>query len=150
MFTRITHLFFGLLFLLSQPTLAHDLQYAVNDGKAVVVKLFFMDNTPFAYENYEIYREQEVLPFQTGRTDAHGYFSFIPDAQTQWHIKAFSADGHGMVFDLTTNDDYALAQSDKAFVDRYGRIVIGLGVIFGIFGLLSLWVRKKGENNKKN
>ena len=143
MVTNFFSFIVGVLLLLSQPVWAHDLQYAVTDGKAVVVKLFFMDNTPFSYENYEIYREKEALPFQTGRTDAHGYVSFIPDAPAQWHIKAFSEDGHGVIFNLTTNDDYVLAQSDKPLVDRYGRIVIGLGVIFGIFGLLSLWLKKR-------
>ena len=69
--------------------------------------------------------------------------SFIPDAPAQWHIKAISEDGHGVIFNLTTNDDYVLAQADKPLVDRYGRIVIGLGVIFGIFGLLSLWLKKR-------
>lgn len=135
-----------LIALISLSVQAHDLHHEVTDGQAIVVHLFFMDNSPFAYENYELYREGDVLPYQTGRTDARGYFSFIPDSAGSWQVKAFSADGHGVTFEVTTNEDMTLSYAEKPLVDRYGRIVIGVAVLFGIFGLLSLMLKRRKKN----
>lgn len=132
--------------LLSFSSSAHDLQHQVADGKAVVVHFFFMDNSPFSHENYEIYRLGEALPYQSGRTDAHGYVSFIPDSAGVWRLKAFSADGHGARVEMTTTQEMTLSYAEKPFVDRYGRIVIGISVLFGLFGLLSLILKRRKKD----
>lgn len=122
---------------------AHDLHHEVSEGQALVAHFFFMDNTPFSHENYEIYHQGDALPYQSGRTDAHGYVSFVPDRAGQWRVKVFSADGHGVSVDITTTADMTLASVEKPFVDRYGRIVIGVSVLLGFFGILSLALRRK-------
>ena len=138
----------GLLFLLawlaSAPSLwAHDLQYTIVDGSAVVVKLFYTDNTAFAFESYEIYPEGQQLPVQVGRTDAQGRIAFLPDGAGKWRIKAFSEDGHGQDFTLTTDAAATLLGSDKPFYERYGRIVVGVALILGLFGFINLYVKRK-------
>ena len=138
---KINKLFAVLLFFFAVNAQAHDLHHEVAEGQAAVVRFFFVDNSPFAYENYELYREGDALPYQTGRTDAHGYLSFIPDSASIWHVKVFSEDGHGASFDITTQSDLTVVYVEKPFVDRYGRIVIGVAVLFGLFGLFSLVLR---------
>ncbi len=134
----------GLLFACSTlSTAAHDLQYTVVGGQAVVIKLFYADNTPFTFESYEIYRDAEKLPYQVGRTDQLGRIAFLPDAAANWRIKAISEDGHGLDFKLSTDAAAALAGSDKPAVERYSRIVIGVGLILGLFGFLSLYLKRK-------
>lgn len=44
-----------------------------------MIRLFYVDNTPFTFEGYEIYRDSEKLPFQVGRTDTQGRIAFLPD-----------------------------------------------------------------------
>ncbi len=122
---------------------AHDLQYSVAAGQAVVVKLFYVDNTPFTFEGYEVYREGEKLPYQVGRTDSQGRVSFLPDRPGKWRIKAISEDGHGLDFTLTTDAAAHVEGSDKPVYERYGRIVVGIAVILGLFGFLNLYLRRK-------
>jgi len=132
-----------LLLLAARPVLAHDLQHTVTSGQAVVIKLFYVDNTPFAFEGYEIYHDGEKLPYQVGRTDSRGRIAFLPDKAATWRVKTISEDGHGLDLKLTTNADAALSGSEKPAFERYSRIVIGVALILGLFGVLNLYVKRK-------
>ena len=78
-----------------------------------------------------------------GRTDAQGRIAFLPDQAGKWRVKAISEDGHGLDLTLTTDAAAALAGSDKPFYERYGRIVAGVALILGLFGFISLYVKRK-------
>ena len=136
----------GVFLLMSRPALAHDLQYTVVGGQAVVIKLFYADNTPFTFEGYEIFRDGEKLPYQVGRTDSQGRIAFLPDRAADWRVKAFSEDGHGLDFKLSTDAAAALAGSEKPIFERYSRIFIGVAFILGLFGLLSLYLKRKQKS----
>lgn len=118
---------------------AHDLQYSVSDGQAVVVRLFYANNVPFSFEGYEIYPEGEKTPVQVGRTDAQGRIVFLPDKAGRWRVKAISEDGHGLDFTLTTDATARVAGADQPIYERYGRIVVGVALILGLFGFLNLY-----------
>jgi nickel transport protein len=133
----------ALLLCLARPAAAHDLQYSVGGGEAVVIRLFYVDDQPFTFEGYEIYRAGEKLPYQVGRTDSRGRIAFLPDRAGEWRVKAISEDGHGLDFTLKTDAAARVEASDKPAYERYGRIVVGIAVILGLFGFLSLYVRKK-------
>lgn len=132
-----------LLAFLACPVLAHDLQYQTESSQAVVVKLFYTDNKSFSFESYEIFHEGEKLPYQVGRTDSLGRVAFLPDQAGKWRIKAFSDDGHGVDFTLETDATARIENSEKPVYERYGRIVVGVAIILGLFGFLSLFARKK-------
>ncbi len=125
------------------PAQAHDLQHSVDGAPAIVIKLFYLDNHPFAFEAYEIYREGEKLPYQVGRTDSQGRIAFLPDRAGVWRVKAFSEDGHGVDFKLETDAATALTGSEKPAFERHGRVAVGVAIILGLFGLLSLYARRK-------
>lgn len=127
----------------ASPVHAHDLQHSVDAAPAVVIKLFYMDKHPFAFEAYEIYREGEKLPYQVGRTDNQGRIAFLPDRAGAWRVKAFSGDGHGLDFKLETDAAAVPANTDKPVYERYGRIAVGVALILGLFGLLSLYASRK-------
>ncbi len=128
---------------LAQPAAAHDLQYTVSGGQAVVIRLFFVDDKPFSFEGYEVYRAGEKLPYQVGRSDAKGRIAFLPDRGGDWRVKAFSEDGHGLDFTLKTDAAAKVEAADKPAYERYGRIVVGIAVILGLFGSLSLFARRR-------
>lgn len=132
-----------LLLAISWTALAHDLQRTVTGGQAVVIKLFYLDNAPFSFEGYEIYRDGEKLPYQVGRTDSLGRIAFLPDGAATWRVKAISEDGHGLDFKLSTDASMVLAGSEKPAVERYSRIVIGVALLLGLFGLLNLYMKRK-------
>lgn len=129
--------------LLAPGTLfAHDLQYTVTGGQAVVVRLFYLDNSPFTFEAYEIYRDGDKLPYQVGRTDGQGRIAFLPDKAGDWRVRALSEDGHGLDFKLRTDAGAGLVDSEKPAIERYGRIAVGVAIILGLFGTLSLYVKR--------
>jgi nickel transport protein len=125
------------------PVSAHDLQYTVVGGQAVVVRLFYPDDTAFAFEAYEIHPEGDRLPVQVGRTDARGRIAFLPDRAGRWRIKAVSQDGHGLEFRLETDAAAGLSGADKPFYERHARIVVGVAVLLGLFGFLSLYMKRR-------
>jgi nickel transport protein len=122
---------------------AHDLHYTVTAGQAVVIRLFYADDSAFSFEGYEIYPEGEKLPVQVGRTDALGRIAFLPDRAGRWRIKAMSEDGHGLDFTLTTDAAASVVGSDKPVYERYGRLVVGVAILLGLFGLINLFVQRK-------
>jgi len=125
------------------PALAHELQYVVGEGPAVSVRLSFAGGDEFSFESYEIYRAGEKTPFQVGRTDRYGRLVFLPDRPGTWRIKVFSEDGHGLDFDITTDARGGVERADRPLVERYLRLVVGVALILGIFGLLSLFARRR-------
>lgn len=134
----------SLLLLLAASTAhAHDLQHTVTGARAIVITMFYVDNTPFAFEGYEIYREGEKLPYQVGRTDGRGRIAFLPDRAGNWRVKAFSEDGHGRDFKLSTDAAAQLSDTEKPAFERYGRIAVGVAIILGLFGILNLFVKRK-------
>ncbi len=131
------------LLLCATPVQAHDLQYSVESGQAVVIRMFYVDNSPFTFEGYEIFRDGEKLPYQVGRTDSQGRIAFLPDRAANWRIKAISEDGHGLDFKLSTDAEAVLIDSEKPLYERYSRIFIGIAFIVGLFGFLSLYLKRK-------
>ncbi len=122
---------------------AHDLEHSITEGEAVSVKLFYADGSEFSFESYEIYRAGDEIPFQVGRTDIQGRAVFIPDRAGTWRLKAFSEDGHGVDLSFTTGGEGGAAGVKEPFLERHLRFVVGVSVIFGVFGLVDLFLRRR-------
>jgi len=129
---------------LPERAVAHDLRHSIEEGAAVTVKLSFADGNEFSFESYEVYHAGEEIPFQVGRTDALGRIVFRPDQAGSWRIKVFSEDGPGADFSLTTGAQGGIESVDRSLFERNSRLVVGVSIIFGIFGLVSLFARRKG------
>jgi nickel transport protein len=121
---------------------AHDLQHNIEEGEAVSIKLFFADGNEFSFESYEVYRAGDEIPFQVGRTDIQGRVVFIPDRAETWRLKVFSEDGHGADFSFTTGGEGGVEGANEPFLERHLRIIVGVSVIFGVFGLVNLFTRR--------
>ena len=128
---------------LPDRVVAHDLQHRIQEGAAVTVELFFADGNEFSFEGYEVYRAGEEIPFQGGRTDAHGRLAFLPDTPGTWRVKIFSEDGHGADISLTTGAQGGIEGADRPLFERHLRLVVGVSILFGIFGLLNLFARRR-------
>jgi nickel transport protein len=122
---------------------AHDLQHHIEEDSAVTVKLSYADGSEFSFESYEVYRAGEKVPFQVGRTDAHGRLAFLPDRAGTWRVKVFSEDGHGADISLSTGAQGGIESADRPLFERHSRLVVGISIIFGIFGLVNLFARRR-------
>lgn len=121
---------------------AHSLSHSAQPGSAVIIELRYADGSPFSYESAEVYRPAETVPFLAGRTDANGRLAFVPDRSGDWRVRAFSEDGHGGDFTVAAAPDGG-SSAPSAGLGTVGRLAVGLSVIFGVFGIWSLFVRRK-------
>jgi nickel transport protein len=121
---------------------AHSLSHEAQTGSAVIVELRYGDGSPFSYETAEVYRPAESVPFLAGRTDANGRLAFVPDRPGDWRVRAFSEDGHGGDFTVAAAAEGGSSPS-SAGLGEIGGLAVGLSILFGLFGLWSLFVRKR-------
>ena len=124
--------------------LAHDLQHQTEEGAAVSVRFFFADGSDFSFESYEVYRAGDEVPFQVGRTDLKGRVVFLPDRAGTWRIKAFSEDGHGADLSFSTGAKGVGGDVSQPLLERHLRLITGVSLIFGAFGLVALLARRGG------
>jgi nickel transport protein len=125
--------------------MAHQLTMVQETTQATRLTLSYADASPFAFESYELYREDLELPVQTGRTDAQGRIAFIPDTAKDWRIRAFSEDGHGIDRRFTINATTGRT-SPSTGINRWFATIGGLGVLFGLFGLYHLLSRQRADS----
>jgi len=138
---RLIILFSSLLW--AAPLLAHDLQYRSDSAQATVLTLFYTDQKAFSYEQYELYRPGQNIPTQVGRTDDQGRLVFLPDQAGAWRVKVFSEDGHGLDTKIQVTAPGQAAPVAQPLFGRYPRLIVGIALIFGLFGLVSLLMRSR-------
>jgi len=133
------------LLLLASPTSlhSHEILQKVSRGAATVVELSYPDDSPFSHEQYEVYREGEETPYQTGWTDALGRIVFVPDRRGGWRIRAFSEDGHGTDVTIEAGPENAEETVEHTGSDRYGRTVLGTIIILGVFMIVFVVLRRR-------
>jgi len=131
------------LLLLALPAAAHQVRHEVTRAEALTVSLTYADGTPLAGARYEIWAEGDEGPCLTGKTDLEGQIVFLPNRQCTWRIRAFTADGHGADFTVEAGPGQTtVVDSKKPLLERFAGPVLGVGIIFLVFGLLALARRR--------
>lgn len=135
----------AVLALLSLPLAAHEVKVEQGTQTAAVVRLTYADGQPFAFEAYELYRPGQEAPHQVGRTNGAGQIVFLAGDQREWRLKAFTGDGHGVDqrLQIATSADPVATAGETSALPRWALLVAGGGLIFGLFGFVQLFVRKK-------
>ncbi len=120
--------------------LAHGVDTAVGDSRAVVVTVTHEDGSPLAFEPFEVFAPEGSAVFASGRTDRLGRVVFVPDQAGDWRVMVAGADGHGAA--LTVPVDAAMLPAAAGPVAAAGnrpwQAVTGVAIIFGAFGLVAL------------
>ncbi len=123
---------------------AHEVHHDIAATGAVMVHLRYADGSPFAYEKYELFPEGQEVPVQVGNSDAQGRVVFVPGETINWRLKAYSADGHGVDLKFAAPAiQAATAPAVAAGPDRPTQLLIGLSLLFGLFGLVQLFLRRR-------
>jgi nickel transport protein len=135
------------LLVLVSPTWAHTVDYDVASQQATVVTTHMGDEEA-SYAEYEVFApNQKDNPFQIGRSDARGRVVFLPDQPGKWlvKVKADSQHGvHGAEIEVVIDDKSVIKEFSKPLVATHTRLLIGVSLLFGIFGLFSLF-RGRGQ-----
>jgi nickel transport protein len=124
---------------------AHTVNFDVQQ-KGIAIRIFYAADDPASYSEYEITGPGDELPHQTGRTDKNGFVSFVPDRQGIWKVKVLgeSAHGfHGVTTEIKVDKDLNLESFKKPLAATYTKLVTGISLIIGIFGLYALIISKK-------
>jgi len=86
--------------------------------------------------------------FQSGRTDVQGYFIFKPDRAGEWMVIIDDERGHRKEVAISLDEDFfdpvppeqqevpepEIVEKKIPFVPLYIKILLGLGLIFGLTG----------------
>lgn len=145
---RISRLGLAWLACLSGAVTAHEVVLDMTMTPAAVLQLRYADGQPFAFEAYELYPGTADMPAQVGRTDAQGRLAFLPDGQADWRLKAFAADGHGLDrrLHIAPTGATAAASTAEAGLDHFARVILGLALILGGFGLYQRYRSKQRKS----
>lgn len=132
---------------------AHEVDLVTSQQWSTVLQLHYADGRPFAFEAYELYQPtDEQIPAQVGRTNADGQIIFLAGQQAQWRVRAFAADGHGIDQTIRVEANASIpvsavpATAHTSGLGRLTLVLAGLGVLFGLFGSLQLFIRRKSRS----
>ncbi len=117
----------------------HSINYQVQE-KGVAVRAFYSEKDPSSYSQYEIWGpgDKEEIPHQTGRTDKNGFLSFVPDRSGTWKIRLWGESSHGyhgFTLEVRVDKDLNLEGFSKPLLATHTKIITGLSLIFGLFGM---------------
>jgi nickel transport protein len=125
----------------------HTIHYSV-EPKGMTVRVFYSPDDPASYAEYEVFGPGDTEPYQIGRTDRSGCVSLLPDRPGEWKVKVLgeSAHGfHGITIELRVDEALMLEGFTKPLVATHTKVITGVAIIFGIFGLYALWRSRKGS-----
>ncbi|MGQ9648281.1 MAG: hypothetical protein ACUVWO_17275, partial [Thermodesulfobacteriota bacterium] len=128
------------LLLLALPVYPHSIHYEVQP-KGVSVKIFYSEKDPASYSQFELYGPGDNEPHQIGRTDKNGFVSFVPDRPGTWKIKVFGESSHGfhgVTIDVKVDEALRLESFSKPLAATHTKLIIGVSLIFGLFGIYAL------------
>jgi nickel transport protein len=131
---------------------AHTIHYAV-EPKGMTVRIFYAANDPASYAEYELAGPGDTLPYQTGRTDKNGCVSFLPDRPGVWQVKVLGESSHGfhgVTIDVKVDQAFGLESFSKPLVATHTRLITGLSLIVGIFGIYAYWRSRKRPGTAEN
>jgi nickel transport protein len=123
---------------------AHSIHYDVQQ-KAIAVHIYYSEKDPAAYSRYELYGPGDTEPHQTGRTDKNGFLGFVPDRPGTWRLQVWGESSHGfhgLTTEIQVDQALNLESFSKPLVATYTKLVTGISVAFGVFGVYALWVSR--------
>ena len=114
------------------------------------------DGEPMSYAEVEVYGPVEKIVFQSGRTDQNGRFLFLPDKVGEWKIIVNDGMGHQLVLKTNVDDSPDLIEQnsqtgtveDSQPFSGFQGVVMGIALIFGVFGVVSCCKGKKNHRNQ--
>ena len=128
----------------------HSINYQVLE-KGIAVRAFYSEKDPSSYSQYEIWGpgDREDLPHQTGRTDKNGFLAFVPDRAGTWKIRLWGESSHGyhgFTTEVKVDKELNLQSFSKPLLATHTKLITGLSLIFGIFGIYAFLKSRKKQD----
>ena len=121
-------------------SLAHGVRHTTFEG-AVGVEVRYDDTKPMRYSEAKVFSPlDKETEFQQGFTDRNGRFTFFPDATGIWRVVVDDGMGHVVSEDIEIKEGLKLASESAPRFTRFQGVIIGVSVIFGVFGVTSFFL----------
>jgi nickel transport protein len=139
------------LILTETKSQGHSISYQV-EQKGIALRSFYSAKDPASYSQYEIWGpgDREDLPHQTGRTDKNGFLAFVPDRAGTWKVRVWGESSHGyhgFTTEVKVDKELNLVSFSKPLLAVHTKLITGLSLIFGIFGIYA-FLRSRSKQNK--
>lgn len=134
--------------LLNLSAFAHGFYYKVIDG-ALAIHVATGNNIAISDAKVVVYAPGGSLAFTKGITDINGNFAFLPDSKGEWRVLVDVPSDHGShkkEFKIEIDDNFKLQDYEKEPYERYFTLIASLGIIFGLFGMYSIYLNRRKEN----
>ena len=118
--------------------LGHGVTYEVVET-TVGLTAKYRDGTPMAYCDATVYSPGDSeSEFQTGTTDPNGCVAFVPDTAGVWRVTVDDGMGHLLTAQVPVGTEGVASAEASHHVDSVSSAIVGISVIFGLFGVLTL------------
>ncbi len=127
---------------------AHGIDYQVIGNNAIAVKVLYTGGEPISFANVLIFAPDEKIPYLKGKTDKNGVIAFLPDRKGKWSIEITDETEHGMhkkLISLQVEEDFKTVIAQKGLLEKYSKVLTGIGLIIGTFGLIALLRNRKNK-----
>jgi nickel transport protein len=138
-------------FLFTSSAYPHSINYEVQQ-KGISVRIFYSEKDPASYSEYELFGPGDTQPHQTGRTDKNGFISFFPERAGIWKIKVWGESSHGyhgVTIDVKVDEALNLKSFSKPLAATHTKLIVGVSLIFGIFGIYALLKSRRSRDKGK-
>lgn len=126
-----------LLFLLLRVLTAHGVEHVIINNGVTGIQAFYDDGSPLAYVEVTVFSPADAeTEFQSGIADKNGVFVFKPDRDGIWTIIFDDGLGHGLKEEVEVLAGQAVEQTSGGVIPRWQKVLVGVGLIFGITGFL--------------
>ncbi len=139
------------------PALAHDPPQALAHSSSVEftiqptveLRAVYESDRPMDNAQVTIYSpEDPATPWQTGTTDAQGYFSFSPDQPGNWDVKVRQA-GHGNLITIPIDTEgevvTMVAEAGVAVYSPLQKTMMAIATVWGFIGTALFFTRKPAD-----
>ncbi|WP_157237972.1 hypothetical protein [Desulfobacter curvatus] len=127
------------------PAWGHGTEGLTEKAEGILISAGYDDGEPMSYAEVEIIGPDSDTPFQKGRTDRNGMFMFRPDRNGLWQIIVSDGMGHRLALEREITDGNGgikaatPAESVSRKASRPQGIIMGMSIIFGLFGIAYGW-----------
>ncbi len=138
-----------LLVLYCAVAFGHGSNYHILNEAGVGIQVNYHSGDPMNFCQVKIYSPaSHDKIYQEGRTDKMGRFSFHPNQKGKWKIVVDDEMGHRLDFIVPVNKEHSPSKIEQEHIPKWMSALMGLAIIFGLFGLISLvYSRKNGKNS---
>lgn len=129
----------GLIFFPAKNLHAHGVGYRHSELQAVTLEFFYSTGEKMSYREARVYSPKDSkFAAQTGRTDEHGRFAFIPDMSGEWRVIVRDEEGHQCEAKITVSETLSVSDSVNDHSSGYSvkdlwlRAILGVSILFNI------------------